>query len=47
MIAIGAMLKRSKILALKDAVAALGEMFGGKKELFLLNKKALEKGFGR
>lgn len=47
MIAIGAMLKKSKILALKDAVAALSEMLEGKKELFALNKKALEKGFGR
>ena len=45
MIAVGAMLKRTKLLSMKSAVAALKEMLKGKAPLFLLNKKALEKGY--
>jgi len=45
MIAIGIMLKKSGVLPLKYAAAALGEMLEGKKELLALNKKAIEKGY--
>ena len=45
MIAIGALIKSSKILPLKIAVNALKDMLKNKEELFLLNKKALEKGY--
>ena len=46
MIAIGALLKRSKILSLKSVEAALKKMLKGKEPLFLVNKKALQKGYG-
>lgn len=45
MIAVGAILKRTKMLPMKSALAALKEMLKGKEPLFLLNKKALEKGY--
>ncbi|MFA6078407.1 MAG: 2-oxoacid:acceptor oxidoreductase family protein [Candidatus Omnitrophota bacterium] len=45
MIAVGALIKSSKLLPLKIAVNALKDMFKNKEELFLLNKKALEKGY--
>ncbi|MFA5146573.1 MAG: 2-oxoacid:acceptor oxidoreductase family protein [Candidatus Omnitrophota bacterium] len=45
MIALGALLKRLKVLPLKDAVAALKEILKGKEELFAMNKKAIEKGY--
>jgi len=45
MIAIGALVKRSKALSLKNVVSALKYAFRAKEELFLLNKKALEKGY--
>lgn len=45
MIAIGALLKKTKILSLKDVLDALKEVLKGKEGLFLLNKKALEKGY--
>lgn len=45
MIAAGALLKRSKMMTLRNAIAALKEALKGKEELFLLNKKALEKGY--
>ena len=45
MIAIGAMVKRSKMLSLRNVVNALKDVLGNKEELFLVNKKALEKGY--
>ncbi len=45
MIAIGALVKSSKILPLKIAVNALKDMLKNKEELFLVNKKAIEKGY--
>ena len=45
MIAVGALVKRSKMITLRNVIAALREALKGKEELFLLNKKALEKGY--
>ena len=45
MVAVGALVKRSKALSLKNVVSALKYAFRAKEELFLLNKKALEKGY--
>lgn len=45
MIAIGAILKCSKLFSLKAINAALKEMLGDKEDLYQLNKKAIEKGF--
>ncbi len=45
MVAIGAFVKRSRMLSLKVVVTALKEMLKGKEELFLKNKVALEKGY--
>lgn len=45
MIAIGAVLKCSKIFPLKAVSAALKDMLGDKEELYQLNRKAIEKGF--
>jgi 2-oxoglutarate ferredoxin oxidoreductase subunit gamma len=45
MVAIGAMLKRSKLFPMKAAVTALKEMMGAKEDLVTINKKAMEKGF--
>ncbi|MDD5496620.1 MAG: 2-oxoacid:acceptor oxidoreductase family protein [Candidatus Omnitrophica bacterium] len=47
MIAAGALIKRSKMFSLRTVVNALKEMLKGKEELFLMNKKALEKGSAR
>ena len=44
MIAVGAIVKRSKMVSLRNIVNALKAMLHGKEELFALNKKALEKG---
>lgn len=46
MIAIGAVIKRSKLLSIRNAIHALGNMLKGKENVFVLNKKALEKGYG-
>jgi len=46
MIAAGIYIKRSKTLSLKNAVEALKNMLKNKEDLFILNKKALEKGHG-
>jgi 2-oxoglutarate ferredoxin oxidoreductase subunit gamma len=46
MIAVGALVKRSKTISIRNVVAALKELFKGKEDLFNLNKKALEKGCG-
>lgn len=45
MIAIGAAIKRSKILTLRNVIMALRSVFRNKEELFLRNKKALEAGY--
>jgi 2-oxoglutarate ferredoxin oxidoreductase subunit gamma len=45
MIAIGAMLKRSKALPLKNVIAALEGMMKGRAGMLTLNKKAIEKGY--
>jgi len=45
MVAIGALAKRSKMLSMKNIVAALKNMLKGKEGLLLVNKKALEKGY--
>ena len=45
MIAVGAMLKRTKLLSMKSVVSALKETLKGREELFKLNKMALEKGY--
>lgn len=45
MVAVGAVVKRSRMLSLRHVVTALKDMLKGKEELFLLNKKALEKGY--
>ncbi len=47
MIAIGALLKRTKMLSMKNVVAALKEALINKEDLFIINKKALEKGYSR
>jgi len=45
MIAIGALIKRMKALSIRNTKSALGYMLKDKKHLFLINKKALEKGY--
>ena len=45
MIAVGALLKRSKLFSMRAVAAALREMLSNKEDLFLLNKKAIEKGY--
>ena len=46
MIAMGAIVKRSKTLSIRNVTNALKEVFKDKEDLFLMNKKALEKGYG-
>jgi 2-oxoglutarate ferredoxin oxidoreductase subunit gamma len=45
MIAIGAIVKTSKVLSIKNVVSALKEALKNKEDLFILNKQALEKGY--
>jgi len=45
MVAIGALAKKSKMISIRNIVNALKEAFKDKEELFLRNKKALEKGY--
>lgn len=45
MIALGALLKKTKIFPLRTVAGALKDMIGSKKDLMELNKRALEKGF--
>lgn len=45
-IAIGALAKQSKLISVRNIAAALKEMLKNKEELFIKNKKALEKGYG-
>jgi len=44
MIAIGAAVKRSKTILVRNVLSALRETLKDKEDLFLLNKQALEKG---
>jgi 2-oxoglutarate ferredoxin oxidoreductase subunit gamma len=46
MIAVGAIVKRSKTLSIRNVITALKEVFKDKEDLFVMNKKALEKGYG-
>jgi len=46
MIAIGILAKRSKLISIRNLVNALSAIFRNKEDLFLKNKKALEKGYG-
>lgn len=46
MVALGALVKRSKTLSLRYVVNALKSALKNKEELFILNRKALEKGYG-
>ena len=45
MIAIGALLKSSKLFPIKTVASALKVMLGDKEDMYLLNKKAIEKGY--
>ena len=45
MIAIGALAKRSKTISIRNVEAALKSMLSGKEDVFIMNKKALEKGY--
>lgn len=45
MIAVGALIKRSHTLSLRNAVNALKDFLKNKEGLFLINKKALQKGY--
>lgn len=47
MIALGAFVKRSRMISIRDITAALYTAMKDKEELFLLNKSALKKGYGR
>ncbi len=46
MIALGAMIKKTKILPLKNVLGALKGILKNKENLFNINRKALEKGYG-
>jgi len=45
MVAVGAFLKRSKVLSVRGVVDALRGMLKNNEKLFLLNKEALERGY--
>ena len=47
MVALGALLKRSKLFPIRVITGALREILGGKEDIFMLNKKAIEKGYQR
>lgn len=44
-IAIGIVLKKARMISTKHVLSALDDLLKGKSELFLLNKRALEKGY--
>ncbi|MEI6863296.1 MAG: 2-oxoacid:acceptor oxidoreductase family protein [Candidatus Omnitrophota bacterium] len=46
MIAIGAIAKHSTTISIRNVMTALKSAFQGKEDLFILNKKAIEKGYG-
>jgi len=45
MVAVGALLKRSKLFPIRTVLEALKEMLGGKEDAYPVNKKAIEKGY--
>lgn len=45
MIAVGALVKHSKMITLRNVLSALKEALKGREDLFILNKSALEKGY--
>lgn len=45
MVALGALLKRAKLFPVRVVTGALHDMLGGKEDVFILNKKAIEKGY--
>lgn len=45
MVAVGVMLKKSKLFPVRAVISALHEMLGGKEDIFILNKRAIEKGY--
>ena len=45
MVALGALLKRSKLFPVRIVMGALHEMLSDKEDTFVLNKKAIEKGY--
>ena len=45
MVGMGALLKRSKLFPVRVVTTALHEMLGGKEDIFILNKRAIEKGY--
>ena len=47
MVALGALLKRSKLFPVKVVMGALHEMLMPKEDIFILNKRAIEKGYQR
>jgi 2-oxoglutarate ferredoxin oxidoreductase subunit gamma len=47
MVSLGALLKRSKLFSVKVVTGALHEMLGDKEDIFILNKRAIEKGYQR
>jgi Pyruvate:ferredoxin oxidoreductase and related 2-oxoacid:ferredoxin oxidoreductases, gamma subunit len=47
MVGMGALLKAAKLFPVKVLMVALHEMLAGKEDIFILNKKAIEEGYGR
>lgn len=45
MVLVGALVKRSKTISLRNVLRALKDILKGKEDLFLVNKKAVEKGY--
>jgi 2-oxoglutarate ferredoxin oxidoreductase subunit gamma len=45
MVALGALLKRSRLFPVRVVAGALHEMLAGKEDIFILNKRAIEKGY--
>jgi 2-oxoglutarate ferredoxin oxidoreductase subunit gamma len=45
MVALGVLLKRSKLFPVKVVISSLHEMLGGKEDIFVLNKRAIEEGY--
>lgn len=45
MVGVGALVKHSKMITLRNVLSALKEALKGREDLFLLNKNALEKGY--
>ena len=45
MVALGVLLKRTKLFPVRVVTGALHEMTGGKEDMFILNKRAIEKGY--